>query len=224
VSKLDLTRDRFGHAELAAALELMVEKDLVACETKFRLAVPSDDLRKGLALALWKTLRNRRAGSTTPAQTRDALEKLRKAARELEELIRPMVQHPSINSVTANDAAFLMYVCSGHILDPVKVRELWAELRLVSDAAAKAKSMMARSPKKGRTSERERHAVMVELRGLASQFNGGRLRKFTKNTSDGSFGGDFFLLFKTIERAVARFDGKKLPKDATLAKFIERKA
>jgi hypothetical protein len=214
VSKLDLTGG-FGDAEMSAALDLLAGVHLRECEDTLGLAVPNHDLRQRLAFLLWKTLRNRSSGTETPSRTAAVLRQAHETAEKLADLV---------DAITANqssDAAFYLFLSSSQVWDSAKLERLSAEVRNLAGFAAKAPSMTA-PPAKGRPFQIEKYALLAELDGLASHYKGDKRTAVTRKSDEDTFGGDLFLLLKTIENAVAKFEDVDPPEEPALAKFIER--
>jgi hypothetical protein len=216
VNKLDLTKDGFGEAELSAALDLLAEVHLRECEKQFHLAVPNHDLRQHLAYVLWKTLRNRSAEAETPSQTAALLRDAQETAGKLADLISAVTRNQS------SDAAFFLFLGSDKVLDSVELERLAAEVRNLAEVAAKARSMTA-LPSRGQPVQLEKHALLAELDGLAKYYKGDERTAVTRDSANDLFGGDLFLLFKTVENAVAKFKDVDPPEEPALAKFIERR-
>jgi hypothetical protein len=219
MTELDL-RGSFGKKQFAVAAGLMMERDLVNCESKLRLVTPNDALRRTLAYSLWKTLRNRRAGRSDSGEVRNILQNVHEAAQTLSDSIAPMLGHPGANTSAANEAAFLMYLSSKNLIGPIQLVKLRNELNALVSTATKAQTLFQQ--RKGRQADSERLALLEEMRAIAYRYNGGIMRKYTKDPISETFGGDVFLLFKTMENAISRFYGRAPPSDEALAKFIQR--
>ncbi len=209
----------YGHAERAAAIQWLVEDRVAEAEKALGLKTPYEGLRDHLAYLLWKTLRNRNAGSATPKATSDRLDDLRKAAEKLSSELSELLKHYLDDQSVANDVVFLLDVRSGGAWD------IWSIKRVAEDSRNFADTVRSIVPRSVGTKQPdvERYTVLSSLDAIAFKLTGVH-SKYSYSDLNGKYSGPLFLLMRAFEHAEARARKIVPPVDSSIAKFISRAA
>jgi hypothetical protein len=212
--------DGFGKEEVAEAKRLFSEARFVAAEKILGRTTPDDELRYDLAYLLWKTLRNRRAGNTNINETRDVLDRVHRAAAALASELAPMLAHPGMNTLAADDAAFFLYLISEQ-WEPLEIEHVAERAASLSASATEALSKIGRAKDGGRPVDTERRALVAYLSAIERKY-AGENSWYTFDPNTGKFGGRFFLLLKSVEEVIAAELNKAPPSDAGIKGLLDR--